>query len=107
MRRLRVECRKYSRALQRDVTDFGADASFREGHARRLAAWELKGEIKGAELLIAEMDGSMVAIVEFGEKKEGIDDRTNRKVCWKEAKLWFVRAQNKIDRVLWVCHRDS
>jgi hypothetical protein len=52
-----------------------------------------------AKVLIAEIDGGMVPIVEFGEKIKGIDLRKTRKVCWKEAKLCFARDHRKIGRV--------
>ena len=120
--KLRVQCRKYSRALQRAVTDFGADSSFEEAvekmkehygltvpgemirkiterHAETIANWRPKKEAVSAKLLMAEMDGSMVPIVEVEKKTEGIDVRKTRRVCWKEAKLCFARSQNKIDRV--------
>lgn len=120
--RLRVKCRKYSRALQRAVTDFGADTSFEEAagkmkehyglevpagmirkitesHAKTIANWKPEEEVEEANILTAEIDGSMVPIVELEPKRKGIDVRKTRKVCWKEAKLCFARAQNKIDRI--------
>lgn len=120
--RLQVQCRKYSKALERAVTDFGADSSFQEAagkmkehyglevpagmiqkiterHAETISDWKPEEEVEATNLLTAEMDGSMVPIVELEEKKEGVDVRKTRKVCWKEAKLCFARAQNKIDRV--------
>lgn len=114
-------CRYYSRSLQRAVTDFGADVSFAqaaekmrehyglevpscsirkitETHAKKIAEFNpLKSE--EAKVLIAEIDGGMVPIVEFGEKITGIDLRKTRKVCWKEAKLCFARDHRKIGRV--------
>lgn len=120
--RLQVQCRKYSRPLQRAITDFGADSSFQEAagkmkehyglevprsmirkitekHAESISDWKSKEKIEATDLLIAEMDGSMVPIVELEKKKKGIDVRKTRKVCWKEAKLCFARSQNKINRV--------
>lgn len=114
-------CRSYSRPLQRAVTDFGADVSFGQAaekmrehygievpactiqkitgnHARKIAKWERKGSSERAEVLIAEMDGGMVPIVEVGEKEEGIDLRKTRKVLWKEAKLCFARTHGKVAR---------
>jgi len=104
------------------VTDFGADVSFEDAAkkmkehygieipacmirkitkstAEEIAAWEPKGRIKNTGLLIAEMDGGMVPIVEIGEKTEGVDLRKTRKVCWKEAKLCFARPHGEITRV--------
>lgn len=48
---------------------------------------QTKGEIKdteGVKVLIGEIDGSMVPIVETGEKG---DSRKEKKVFWKEARL--------------------
>ena len=88
-----VSCRGYSLPLQRAVTDFGADISFgripeklkehygitipissaqkiTERHAEIIfESQEIKTELseqEGVEMLIAEMDGSMVPIVEVG-----------------------------------------
>ena len=120
IQKFRVYCRSYSRPLQRAVTDFGADVSFGQAaekmrehygievpvcaiqkitrdHAKKIAKWEPK-KCEEAKLIIAEMDGGMVPIVEVGEKIEGIDSRKNRKVLWKEAKLCFARMNGKISR---------
>ncbi len=117
-----VHCRHYSRCLQRAVTDFGADVSFAQAaekmkehygidvpasmiqkitkvHARKMANWEPPHTNASAKILIAEMDGGMVPILEVGGKKDGIDLRKTRKVLWKEAKLCFAREHNRIDRI--------
>lgn len=122
MEKFRVYCRYYSRPLQRALTDFGADVSFgqaaekmrehyglevpagmiqkiTEEHARKIADLKCPKMIESTKLLIAEMDGGMVPIVEIGEKEEGVDLRKTRKVCWKEAKLCFARAHKKINRI--------
>lgn len=54
---------------------------------------------KGVETIIAEMDGSMVPIVEVGNNsgKETEDLRKTRNVMWKEARLVLVRNQKEID----------
>ena len=108
--------------MQRAIVDFGADVSFNEAalklkehyglevpveavrsiterHAKSIASWEPKRKPREAKVLIVEMDGSMVPIVEFDEEKKGVDKRKTRKVCWKEAKLCFARAQDKVDRI--------
>jgi len=108
--------------LQRAVTDFGADVSFAQAaekmkehygidvptsmiqkitkvHARKMENWEPPRVNANAKILIAEMDGGMVPILEVGSKTEGIDLRKTRKVLWKEAKLCFAREQNRIDRI--------
>lgn len=118
--KFRVHCRYYSRPLQRAITDFGADVSFgqamekmkehyglevsacmirkiTEAHARKITQVKPPESIE-SELVIAEIDGSMVPIVEMKER-EGIDLRKTRKVCWKEAKLCFARANGQVDRV--------
>lgn len=67
-------------------------------HAKKIAELNPK-KSEAARILIAEIDGGMVPIVEIGEKINGIDLRTTRKVCWKEAKLCFARDHRKIGRV--------
>lgn len=52
-----------------------------------------------AKVLIAEIDGGMVPIVEMEEKIKGLDLRKTRKVCWKEAKLCFARNKQKLGRI--------
>ncbi|RMD58048.1 MAG: hypothetical protein D6828_03075 [Nitrospirae bacterium] len=51
-------------------------------------------EREGIELVISQMDGSMVPIVETSG--EG-DRRRSRKVCWKEAKLALARRQGAVE----------
>lgn len=122
VQKFQVSCRSYSRPLKRAITDFGADVPFAEAakkmkehygievpacmirkitenYARKIAEWNPMQKGKGAKLLIAEMDGGMVPIVETGEKTEGIDLRKTRKVCWKEAKLCFARVHREVSRV--------
>lgn len=70
-----------------------------EKHAKKIGEWKPKSPSENAKLLVAEIDGGMVPIVEVGERAEGIDLRKTRKVCWKEAKLCFAREHQKIDRV--------
>ena len=102
------------------MTDLGADLSFKqtaqklkehyglemssstlreitEKHARIMKKWQpSENTILEESLLIAEVDGSMVPIVETGG--EG-DLRKTRKTCWKEVKLCFARAHQKIARI--------
>jgi len=70
-----------------------------KNHAEAISEWNPVDAEEEANILIAEMDGSMVPILELGEKREGIDLRKTRKVCWKEAKLCFARSQTKVDRI--------
>lgn len=116
---MELKSRSYSQPLQRALTDFGADVSFEqaaekmkehygievpvssirkitEKHASQIAQLKPKKSVENAQNLISEMDGGMIPIVETGEGK---DLRKTRKVCWKEAKLCFARAQGKIDRI--------
>lgn len=115
-----MSCRSSSLPLQRAVTDLGADLSFEqtaqklkehygldmssstlreitEKHAKNIAEWQPSEKtVVEASLLIAEIDGSMVPIVETGE--EG-DLRKTRKTCWKEVKLCFTRVHQRIARI--------
>lgn len=121
-----VQCRGYSQALQRAITDFGADVAF--GHmgeklkehygievpttsARRIT--EAHGEKMlegrrletqlpaepGVALLIAEMDGSMIPVVETA-RAEGdsaqSDRRRTRQLGWKEARLSLARPEGSV-----------
>lgn len=71
-----------------------------EKHAKKIREWQpKKPPSKNANLLIVEMDGGMVPIVEVEKAAEGIDLRKTRKVCWKEAKLCFARGHKQIDRI--------
>lgn len=118
-----VGCRGYSQLLQRAITDFGADAPFwrvaekleehyglkipinagrriTEAHARELtteAIMPVRRESAEALTLIAEIDGSMIPIVDTGIETGTdpatvpSDARKRRRVRWKEAKLSLVR----------------
>jgi hypothetical protein len=68
-------------------------------HAKKIAAFEPSEIAEKEQLIVAEMDGGMLPIVEVAEKVEGIDLRKTRKVCWKEAKLCFARGHKKIRRI--------
>lgn len=105
----------YSRRLQRALADFGAEGSFAAA-ARRLhehygidvpasaaRVWTLHhGKAIGAMAefakapatvagAIAEMDGSMVPIVQTSAGSG--DARKNKTLCWREARLCLVRAE--------------
>ena len=116
-----VHCRGYSRPLQRMITDFGSDVAFgkipqkmmehhgvsipisagqtiTEIHAQHILEaqnWETEiPAIEGVEFLIAEMDGTMVPIVETTPSEiDGIkvDRRKTRQISWKEARLTSAR----------------
>ena len=111
-----VECRGYSLALQRTMTDFGADGafggaavklqehygievpvsairSFTEEHGEVMRAQEKQKrdwpDSAGVRVLITEMDGSMLPVVEVAEPTGAapVDRRKTRQVSWKEARL--------------------
>ena len=112
-----VECRGYSEDLQRAMTDFGADEAFAgaaaklqehygievpvsavrrftEAHGAAMLAQEKAKsdwpDRAGVPVLISEMDGSMLPVVETAEpgvKEAPIDRRKTRQVGWKEARL--------------------
>ena len=90
--RAEVSCRGYSTRLQRALTDFGADVSFAEvrdkirehygidiangaaatiteGHARKMTDTDMTPDVrptKEALTLIAQIDGSMIPMVQTG-----------------------------------------
>lgn len=107
-----VHCRGCSTALQRVITDFGADHAFgrvpkklqehygidlsassvraiTEYHAGQLYQAEERitdqPKIDGCKLLIGEIDGSMIPIVTVDEQAK--DKRQNKTLQWKEARL--------------------
>lgn len=118
MRPLRQACgvraHACSRRLQRAMTDLAADASFEQAaaklrehygvavpasacrtitltHAARSQACGIPAASAAqASQLIAEVDGSMVPIVEV-DRQAGGDGRKARRLSWKEAKLSLVR----------------
>ena len=123
-----VACRTYSQALQRAMVDFGADDSFAEAvkkmkehyrievpesalrslthqHAQTmLEEQELESELGegGVDLLIAQLDGSLVPIVTLDEAKETDskgDRRKMRKLEWKEARLSMVRRPEEVSKL--------
>lgn len=126
-----VSCRGYSMPLQRAITDFGADSSFgrvpdkirehygveiprsgvrtiTEMHAEAFTEELMMPEVReSAEemILIGEMDGSMIPIVDTQPTAEQAvespptDLRRARKVFWKEAKLGLVRRNGEIEPV--------
>jgi hypothetical protein len=56
-------------------------------------------ENPGVDILIEEVDGCMIPIVEFTEQTEEgqiVDRRTTREVDWKEARLCFARPKDTV-----------
>ena len=122
-----VECRGCSIPLQRAITDFGADDPFAGGASAKLrehygidvpvsvirAVTEKHGEAilasqgqetdlpdrPGVAVLIAEIDGSMVPVVETAEPIAGeppIDRRKTRTLMWKEARLGLAHQPGSV-----------
>lgn len=121
-----VHCRGYSWPLQRVLTDFGADVAFgriprklkehhgievpissaqaiTQSHAQvvhesQVLEQEMASQ-PGVRQLIAEMDGTLLPIVETtaGVTEEGnpIDRRQTRQISFKEARLALVRASDE------------
>ena len=114
-----VSNRGCSSALQRVVTDFGADQAFArvmdklvehygivlgestirritEGHARKIFETVQRPATpskpsRGAAQIIVEMDGGMVPIVEPDATQS--DQRKGKSLFWKEAKICLAHAQ--------------
>ena len=124
-----VECRGYSRWLQRAMVDFGADNPFAgaahklkehygievpisavrirtEAHAEAIRKNTLlqtqMPERPGVPQLIAELDGSMIPEVEIspaGKDEPQIDRRKARKVKWTEARLCLAHEPDSVTPV--------
>jgi len=125
--------RGYSRALQRAITDFGADVPFgRVGgklkehygidiplsaaasvtyrHARALARQDIvpQSAAKIAPLtLIAQSDGSMIPVVQPVAADAAGDKRKHRALVWKEARLSLVRRPEQVEPVCAVTLGDA
>ena len=130
-----ISCRAYSTRLQRVITDFGADlpfarvsekvqehygitiasgsaATITEHHARRMTDADMTPDrrpAQGAMTLIAEIDGSMIPMVQTGTTDgDGLKDRRkHRKVFWKEGKLSMIRRSDEINPVFAVTLGDA
>jgi hypothetical protein len=122
-----VRCRSYSYHLQRAIVDFGADVSFQEAqkkllehyrlevpissiqaivenHAKNIFDFNGNEEIKEGttQQIIAEMDGSMIPIVDTAIPKEGkTDKRRGRSIRWQEARLCFARSAKLITPIFY------
>lgn len=117
-----VKCRSLSLGLQRVVVDFGADTSFaiaaekvREHYGIAVnqsavravtqahgAAMQLEAEVEvklpraGVRELLAEIDGTLVPIVEVGDAKT---DRRKQRLCkWSEARLCLAGQPGSVRR---------
>ena len=127
-----MECRGCSDGLQRAITDFGADDPFAgasaklrehygidvpvstirattEKHGETMLARQKHGsdlpEHAGVAVLITEMDGSMVPMVETAEPTEPVeaeapmDRRKTRKLSWTEARLCLAHVPGSVTPV--------
>lgn len=123
-----VKCRGYWEPLQRVLVDFGAEKSFgqaverirehygievpasavrqqTQAHGARMLEQQQTARLSelgpepGVELLITEMDGSLVPLVETGVNAAGeqlTDQRGGRRLHWQEARLCLAREPEKI-----------
>jgi hypothetical protein len=79
--------------------DIGKSAAYAvtNHHAQAIAEFGVLPEARTeASLLIAEMDGSMVPIVQMAATETETDLRKTRTLCWKELKLGLVRRDGEI-----------
>lgn len=117
----KITSRGCSAPLQRVITDFGADVPYAQvmdklvehyglvlpestitritqHHAHRVFDWQEPHKDwpkqTGREVVIAEMDGGMVPIVQTDENQA--DRRKGKDLCWKEAKLCLAHAQGSV-----------
>lgn len=112
--------RRYSLPLEEAITDFGAATPFAKvaekikrhygidisssaayivtnNHAQGMAEFGVLPEAgTKADVLIAEMDGSMVPVVQMATTETESDLRKTRTLCWKELKLGLVRRDGEI-----------
>ena len=124
--RLRPFCLKaqvqpggYSRALQRALTDFGAEESFERAalrvkehygivvgasairrityqHARQIQGVEPVRPAQAPKTLITQMDGSMIPLVKPGQSG---DRRKGKSLLWSEGRLCCARAEDQVGRL--------
>ena len=83
-----------------------------ESHARNVFDFIEGDKTKlnggNAEQLIAEMDGSMIPVIDTGIPSDGssCDSRRNRKTRWQEARLCFVRQADQITPIFYATMGD-
>lgn len=121
-----VNCREYSRTIQRRIIDFSADLSFQcaakkmhehygieipESSIRAITLEHARCMQKDSVISVqtcqerggdagqfaGEMDGSMIPVVLFDEDAEG-DKRKTRKTEWQEAKLCQIYKLGSTDK---------
>ncbi len=127
-----VKCRSYSYYLQRAIVDFGADVSFQETQKKLLEHYRLELPLSSiqiivenhaksifdfieqenpkegtAQQIVAEMDGSMIPVVDTFIPKEGkADKRRGRSLRWQEARLCFARSAKLITPIFYATMGD-
>ena len=115
----RVQPEGYSRALQRALSDFGAEESFGRAaarlkehygielsssairrvtykHARQIQRIQPTQAARPARTLITQIDGSMIPLVKPGRNG---DRRKGKILLWSEARLCCARAEDQLSRV--------
>jgi hypothetical protein len=123
----KVKCRSYSHYLQRAIVDFGADVSFQEAQKKVIEHYRIELPISSiqmitenhaknifeflenekfeegkAQQIIAEMDGSMIPVVDTAVPKEGKPDKRKCRVTrWQEARLCFSRGAQQITPIFY------
>ena len=128
----KVRCRSYSYRLQRAIVDFGADVSFQEAqkkliehygvelpvssiqaitgnHAKNISEFleNEKFEDGKAQQIVAEMDGSMIPVVDTEVPKDGKHDkRKYRTTRWQEARLCFSRGAQQVTPIFYATMGD-
>jgi len=127
-----VKCRSYSYYLQRAIVDFGADVSFQEAQKKLLEHYHLELPLSSiqtivenhaksvfdfieqenpkegtAQQVVAEMDGSMIPVVDTAIPEEGkADRRRGRTLRWQEARLCFARSAKLISPIFYATMGD-
>jgi hypothetical protein len=113
-----VAPRGTSRRLQRALVDFGAEESFARAagrvrehygvrvatgrlrrhtlaHGARLSAQPSPPPRTAAAVLVTQLDGSLIPIVEPGPATGG-DRRKGKQLCWREARLCLARESHAV-----------
>ncbi len=127
-----IKCRSYSYYLQRAIVDFGADVSFQEAQKKLLEHYRLELPVSSiqaivenhaknvfeflenedleegtAQQIVAELDGSMIPVVDTEIPKDGkADKRRGRSLRWQEARLCFARGAKLITPIFYATMGD-
>lgn len=110
---------RYSKKLQRALTDFGAEDSFFRAavriqehygievsnsairritlaHGRKIGAVEPAKPMPEVKVMVTEMDGSLIPVVQPGK---GADRRKAKTLLWREVRLCCARGHDRAERV--------